>query len=607
MRKGQIKILDRAKRWGYSDDCITILKNENLTIKELETILYRFYRYKSKDYEWLKALLSIEKASSQDDTELIYAYINKELDAEKEVLPEMIYRINTTKKLFTFLSQENIVCEKYSDALVVINFGYSDLTPILIKISENYCNSISNDSFDEYYRIHYGLSSFLNEIVQSATFLKNPKDFLSQIEQNQIVDISQYEDFKSEYIKQLAPFKLLDADGIPDDIKNIDFKGYEVNIKVNGYNRNVYQNEKAMYITCSPIYSVNANKQGQLFTKANSNKNHKVIFNYKESTFTTGYAVRDGFKYRPAQLRDLFFAISIGNTDEDKNNADSVVSYLCNYYDTYIFKDLYEDYLSSDGLLMPLLITEAACYKSREDLMYNHYHMPIKCKWNRRNVNLAYIILKLHKRMTPDALARVLQYKDTLKVEKVGRKRYKFAYILYSALYDVSLADHHDGTIEDALWEEYQLKALRFLPINQTINAHNHREKIVDNGVKVKIQKNTNFRKLIDNMPKEFELIHTKKRLIEEAAMQKNCVAGYAQDISNDTSMIYSTVYEESRHTIQICFVNGQYKVVQCYKACNKSPNCKLTNQLKEIITTINKNQPFITAKGGENELPEVW
>lgn len=596
MRKGQIKILDRAKRWGYSDACIKILNDENYTIKELERIINLFYRYKAKDYEWLKALLSIDTAKYQGDERLIYSYINAELDAEREVSAETIYCINTLEKLFSFLSKDNIVCTKYSDALVLIKFGYSELTPLLMEIAEIYYNSIfSDDNFIEHYRIHYGLSYFLDEITQTIANFDNPADFLMQIVQNEIVDISPYEEFKAEYIKELAPFNLLNADGIPNDIKQLDFKGYETQIKFNGYKRYVNQNDKAMYITCNPFCTIYVSKSGELFTRGNTkNRDYKVqklIYSYKDKAFIAGYAVRDGFRYRPAQLRDLFFAISIGSTEEDKKNADSVISYLCDYYGTYIFKDLYNDYIASNGLLMPLLITEAANYRTREDLIYNHYHMPIKCKWNVRNINLAYIVLKLYKRMTPEALSRVLQYrKDIFKIKKVGRKRYQFAYILYSAMYDVELTDNHHGTIEDALWEEYQLKSLQFSPINQTINAHNHRERIVDDGVKVKIKKNTKFRKLIDNMPGEYELIHTKKRLVEEAARQKNCVATYAQDISNDTSMIYSTVYEKNRHTIQIGLNKGKYKVVQCYKACNESADIRLTNNLKEVIVTINNS-----------------
>lgn len=92
-------------------------------------------------------------------------------------------------------------------------------------------------------------------------------------------------------------------------------------------------------------------------------------------------------------------------------------------------------------------------------------------------------------------------------------------------------------------------------------------------------------------MPENYELIKTPKRLVNEGIMQKHCVASYDHKINSDLCMIYSVVFENVRHTIEIVQVNGHYKVAQCYKACNQASNPQLLQDLKGVLNKINSNQ----------------
>lgn len=250
-------------------------------------------------------------------------------------------------------------------------------------------------------------------------------------------------------------------------------------------------------------------------------------------------------------------------------------------------------FLQSDGLLLPLLVTEAARYRTKQELFRNHYHMTINGNWNRKNANLTYLILKLRPRITNEAFARAMQCKNAPKIKKVGRKRYIMTYILYETLYSIPVGDFHgDGLLSDALYEEYQNKKIKLLSQNQTINEHNARQvNQREKTVKFRIRKDTKFKKLIKNMPENYELIKTPKRLVNEGILQKNCVAGYAGKINSDYCMIYSVVFENVRHTIEIVRVNGHYKVAQCYRACNQASNPQLLHDLNSVLNKINNNQ----------------
>ena len=60
MRKGQLKILDKAKHCGIAEDKIELLKQEDLTIKELENVFWILCSCSDMPIEWVKALIKIE-------------------------------------------------------------------------------------------------------------------------------------------------------------------------------------------------------------------------------------------------------------------------------------------------------------------------------------------------------------------------------------------------------------------------------------------------------------------------------------------------------------------------------------------------------------------
>lgn len=195
--------------------------------------------------------------------------------------------------------------------------------------------------------------------------------------------------------------------------------------------------------------------------------------------------------------------------------------------------------------------------------------------------------------MTEEAIARSMQCANAPKIKRVGKLRYIMTYILYEAIYNVSVGNFTgDGLLADALYEEYQNKKIKLLPEAQTVNEHNerHRQNTFKKAdYKLKIKKNTKFKNLIANMPENFELIKTAKRIIDEGVLQKNCVADYCDKINSDQCMIYSTEYEKNRHTIEIILKNGQFAVAQCFKSCNRTADPKLMKQLKDVLNEINR------------------
>lgn len=584
MRKGQKKILQYVRKWGYSNGCIKALSREDLTLKQLNSLLSLLHDCKDKDEKWINVFTGI------DDYELMRLIVRHMSRDKANISVEELEQMSTREKICKYFSKNDMVCKTLFDVEVVMIIGYHDYTSALSNIATRIQDKLSEHVYE------FIVFSTVKSIGECLEYTSDYQDFIDGIDmdklcRNNCLNNDYLPDYSQEYAKKHADFTLNNANGIPKNIQIIDMHGYDAVLKVNGFSRFVNYDLKAIYIDYSSFNKVHIFPNGTIKTVHRNGVSKKLIFINKTQEFVTGYETKNGYKYKPAQLKELFLAISIHDTDEDEQNAYSVINFLCQKYDTYIFRDLYNDFLQSDGLLLPLLITETAQYRTKQELFDKHYHMPISGKWNKKNSNLTYLILKLRPRLTDEALARAMQCKNAPKIKKVGKKRYIMTYILYEALYGISAGNYHgDGLLSDALYEEYQGKKIKLLPENQTINEHNARQVIQKSKtVKFKIKKNTKFKELIDNMPENYELIKTSKRLASEGIMQKNCVASYDHKINSDNCMIYSVVFENIRYTVEIIQVNGNYEVAQCRKACNQAANPQLLNELQQTLNKINK------------------
>lgn len=590
MRKGQEKILNDAQRNGYGEGCIKILSRTDLTLKELSR-LYDVMAYcRDQSEEWLEVYVSIKDYEIQ---RLIIKYMTKQ-----KILPTIpeLRKMTTTKDILAFFSKEGIICNSTFDVEVIAETGYHEYTVFLIDIARRLYDLKMKQNCEHGYDktiAEIEILNIIHELQDCISLLLNYKDFLNGIDINKLSEHKgQYlYDYKRQFALVNALFKLNSAKGIPKEIQQMDFHGYDTEIKTNGFSRYVDYDLKAVFITYKPFSKVCIKQNGTIRTNTWDSTAKKLIFSNTAQEFITGYETKKGYRYKPTQLKELFLAISIHDTDEDEQNAYGVINFLCQKYDTYIFRDLYKDFLESSGFLLPLLITETAQYRTKQELFDKHYHMSINGNWNKKNANLTYLILKLRPRMTDKALARAMQCKNDPKIKQVGKRRYIMTYILYEALYSVSVGNFHgDGPLSDALYEEYQDKKIKLLPENQTINEHNARQMNQNaRTAKFRIKKNTKFKKLIENMPNNYELIKTPKRLVKEGTLQKNCVASYDHKINSDCCMIYSVVFENIRHTIEIIYENGNYKIAQCYKACNQAANPQLLDELKQLMNKINK------------------
>ena len=598
MRKGQAKIVEYVKRHDFSDACIQMLSREDLTIAQLQQLYYTLTNVRHcNDYAWLELYLRLLQKEDVSD------YVSKYVSHREVVTYDDLLQMETPDKILKFLSGDGVVCETMQDAEIIIFYGQNkDARSLLtiLKIARLFAAEC-----DKHVDLAAELGEFATEFSRRGKYIGTMNkvaelyeeygeydELWSSIDYAQLYDSGNYYliNLIANYLYTHTPFRLDECKSIPKEIAETDYHGYKTTVAYRGTARYLSASMKCWDITIAPYNAIVVHDDGTMHTQTISNCKINILYFFSTKQFMTAYSVAAQRKFRPTTLRDLFRAISIGDSEQDRANALQAVEYLCNRYQTNIFKDLYADYLQWNCFLLPLTIEEAAAFHSKKEMFRIHYKMPINGDWNKKNANLSYLILKLYKRLTNAGIAKAMQCKNApVEDIHIGRNRYMFAWLLYSAVYQENIS----SLLGDALKEEYEMKRIHLHPSIQTINAHNERQREAGRKAvcpKVKIIKRTKFKKLINAMPEEYELIKTGKRIVQEAAMQHNCVESYAESVSSDRCMIYSVMFQNERHTIEI-YINskGEYAVRQCFRACNRSANPQLAKQLAGVIDAINR------------------
>ena len=142
MRKGQIKILEYAHKYGYSNGCIEVLSREDLTLKQLNILLSLLSYFKDKEDDWVKIFTSI------NDYELMrlivrYYSFNEDVDISVDELLHMTTKENICK----YFSKENVICKNLFDVELMMTIGEHTYTTALFNFAKKLKNSKTKNEF----------------------------------------------------------------------------------------------------------------------------------------------------------------------------------------------------------------------------------------------------------------------------------------------------------------------------------------------------------------------------------------------------------------------------------------------------------------------------
>lgn len=712
MRKGQAAILNEAQQYELNDNIISILKREDLTLKQLNDIVHycyaQIYIYNQNqddiynevlrivENKWISGFTlpygkdTLLNSSKKRNIFKLYDYLNigkyrKENPSKcadmynlYNLYVELLYNdiqfkhikslyrlykkyktilncfnnyrlpnINNSNIVFYTHFLEYIINEldkgetfhnyvfsnRMTEQVFNKNCENIDLNKMLFEYFFSLTSNIElpydETNFDKYFIKENGVY-YLNfekivvekyppitkAVLKSFDFklLRNSYSYYNNI-------IQMNEDIFDKY-KQLVM-----DNGIAVTLNNIKSISTKIVIKTNG-TINIYIREyKGNTILSSGKL--------QTYDETKSNKNDIVIFPNGDI-----YKKTKNEKLVPISFKELYDLRNLNN--DTKKLVDCIISEVSKL--TPIFKDISRDFEITN--LFPIKFNDLYKYHTKNELMKDMYGLAkdLPINYNKININLSYLIVKSYNYVNDRSKKILIQLKDKdnsiLKLvnrciakswqrctykrkvffflhsiiiytinEKTDWGKTKKKYIeenlnfIVENILDAEFYEFEENCADDMLIQVgdyvnmciYSNKRVKPKVDLSISNIHTLIEKHNDvswlsrkSGTRpVKVPKDSVFNDLRKILPKEFEWIKNRKRLILETELQHHCVWSYADKISSDMCAIYSYVDKDGskslcndgkpkRYTIEFNFnkQDGTYYVVQVqgkYDAVNSS------------------------------------
>lgn len=722
MRKGQIAILNEAQQYELNDNIISILKREDLTLKQLNDIVHycyaQIYIYNQNqddiynevlrivENKWISGFTlpygkdTLLNSSKKGNIFKLYDYLNigkyrKENPSKcadmynlYNLYVELLYNdiqfkhikslyrlykkdktilncfnnyrlpnINNSNIVFYTHFLEYIINEldkgetfhnyvfsnRMTEQVFNKNCENIDLNKMLfeyfLSLTSNIELPYDETNFDKYFIKENGVY-YLNfekivvekyppitkAVLKSFDFklLRNSYSYYNNI-------IQMNEDIFDKY-KQLVM-----DNGITVTLNNIKSISTKIVIKTNG-TINIYIREyKGNTILSSGKL--------QTYDETKSNKNDIVIFPNGDI-----YKKTKNEKLVPISFKELYDLRNLNN--DTKKLVDCIISEVSKM--TPIFKDISRDFEITN--LFPIKFNDLYKYHTKNELMKDMYGLAkdLPINYNKININLSYLIVKSYNYVNDRSKKILIQLKDKdnsiLKLvnrciakswQRCTYKRKVFFFLQSIIIYTINEKTDWGKTkkkyieenlnfiaenILDAEFNEFEENCADDMVIqvgdyvnmciysNKRVkpkvdlsisNIHTLIEKHNDvswlsrkSGTKpVKVPKDSVFNDLRKILPKEFEWIKNRKRLILETELQHHCVWSYADKISSDMCAIYSYVDKDGskslcndgkpkRYTIEFNFnkQDGTYYVVQVQGKYNAVNSSDVQNYIYKIL-----------------------
>lgn len=261
-----------------------------------------------------------------------------------------------------------------------------------------------------------------------------------------------------------------------------------------------------------------------------------------------------------------------------------------------LIKDLLKEYTNKDFLMdVPIAFSLLKEAKNKKHLLEIKVKYKVPASLNKYPLSLSYTFLKSIKYLKyKEDIPKLMEFvkvifnknsfKNILTRNKEIEKIKNFFKIYFC--FTLKVDSYKERIIEDYI----NLCFLEKRKINLKIKSYKrieneHNELAMKNGLRgqrLEIRKDNPFLKL--KFPDEFEMIKDVERLYQEGVLNRNCVFSYLDYINSGKCMIYSTIYEEERHTIEIGIEDNKFILKQIMTYANSEANSKLVKEIKKIL-----------------------
>lgn len=605
MRKGQIKLLEKAKKEGFTEEQLAVLRGNQV----LYTLDYYYFLLKRgvsaqtmttiiKAGEWYEHSFGMQLLECGYSLEDILAYIEK---SEKLLLNH------------NYFYEEIMTGKSKNETDVSLRKSYAET---LIQIPELL------SCHDQY--ITRAVEFAINSRISVKDFIEEffPKEEDSwKVFRNGNYKDSQYTallSFWRNHIPHLSDLLLPNDNSLFYEQKEVALED-QMKLFMEAWKalNHVTGKEHFIKIKDCPMYyrSIDINKSAvniylasSSYTNINKGEFHFDVpeVSMKLVIFHSGGYYYKGFKDRlfPLSLKKLS---SIWN--DYGNLGKQVVTFILGHamekLNALVMKDILRTFEKDNFMLLPIRLIDCRDSYNYNHLLQKRWVAADKINWSRTDVNLAYLVIKSLPYLGREIdKKRLLQTKDASLLDVVDSSFWKRRWnnecistflgcFIAGGISDVP----EDGDLDNVritandyikmAHEMHQKVKLGFRSWKKLKDAHDKISKKYKNRLhRVHVPKNSKFNHLRELLPESYEWIRTGSRLRMEGIEMGHCVNSYWQYINQDTCAIYSFTAGEKRYTAEFRVgSNGKYTVRQIQSKYDRGCPASVRKQVGKLIS----------------------
>lgn len=606
MRKGQIKLLEKAEKEGFTEEQLAVLRGNQM----LYTLDYYYFLLKrGVSASVINAIIKAGEGWGMHS----FGFQLMECGYSLE---DILTYIEKSKKLLlnhNYFYEEIMTGKSKNETDVSLRKSYAET---LIQIPELL------SCHDQY--ITRAVEFAINSRISVKDFIEEffPKEEDSwKVFRNGNYKDSQYTallSFWRNHIPHLSDLLLPNDNSLFYEQKEVALED-QMKLFMEAWKalNHVTGKEHFIKIKDCPMYyrSIDINKSAvniylasSSYTNINKGEFHFDVpeVSMKLVIFHSGGYYYKGFKDRlfPLSLKKLS---SIWN--DYGNLGKQVVTFILGHamekLNAPVMKDILRTLEKDNFMLLPIRLIDCRDSYNYNHLLQKRWVAADKINWSRTDVNLAYLVIKSLPYLGREIdKKRLLQTKDASLLDVVDSSFWKRRWnnecistflgcFIAGGISDVP----EDGglnkvrtTADDYIkmaHEMHQKVKLGFRSWKKLKDAHDKISKKYKNRLhRVHVPKNSKFNHLRELLPESYEWIRTGSRLRMEGIEMGHCVNSYWQYINQDTCAIYSFTAGEKRYTAEFRVgSNGKYTVRQIQSKYDRGCPASVRKQVGKLIS----------------------
>ena len=566
MKKSQIKLIEKARKEGASEDVLTLLSRENFTVRIL-TDLYGMTKNGV-------SVTDIEEVISMRNTYFSF-YFGLEL-LKKGYTMEEIRKIEDIKSGYYSV-------EKYSAAIA--------FDGIIFERAKNESDGSLRIAYARYYA-EQDVQEYGANVIEFAIVNHIPIDVLKQ-------EYAAYKDGRAWMYNHLPGFEHLLQGATKRSSTHWEMKMTSMSSnEIKAFTdvaRKFYTEDSTVTLNDKPSYGMEVALSAQAINIKLAYSSNTRLYVLQENPVCSNNARKDtelvvffsGDVY--VSKNNRLFPLSLKEVGRIYEKYGELGRRICDFLFTYtkeklnapVMADLYRT-LQADGFLnIPIALSDCQDMHNCNQLLKYRWKNSSVINWNKADINVAYAIMKSLPIVRDIDQRRLLQHTKDEKLLSAAKKyfmtvnrppQYRKIWFLeeYVATYCIM-----DGMLANTFIdycnlckELHEKVSIGFKTYKKLVEAHDKAYKRELNRLhRVSVPKDSQFNELRKLLPKNFEWIKGGKRLQQEGITMSHCVNSYYSYINMDVIAIYHlTMPDGYEATIDFKRMkNGKYRIAQMY------------------------------------------